>query len=118
MVKVLSQLKTLVIKCKDRLKEGQHLQTREADKNINHSCNKQPKEKVISINEYFPFQSLYDDFIVYCCACFASHSPAPHSQTFFSLGSPAACKRSPETPPESAASTFPPGRLPEEHTAR
>ena len=43
-----------------------------------------------------------------------SHSPAPHTQTSFSLGSPAACTHSPATPPESAASWFPPECLPVE----
>lgn len=43
-----------------------------------------------------------------------SHSLAPHTQTSFSLGSPAVCTHSPATPPESAASWFPPGCLPEE----
>lgn len=43
-----------------------------------------------------------------------AHSPAPHTQTSFSLGSPAVCTHSPVTPPESAASWFPPGCLPVE----
>lgn len=43
-----------------------------------------------------------------------SHSPAPHTQTSFSLGSPAVCTHSPVTPPESAASWFPPGCQPGE----
>ena len=43
-----------------------------------------------------------------------SHSPAPRTQTSFSPGSPAACTHTPVTPPESAASCFPPGSLPVE----
>ena len=41
-------------------------------------------------------------------------SPAPHTQTSFSPGSPAVCTHIPVTPPESAASRFPPGGLPVE----
>lgn len=43
-----------------------------------------------------------------------SHSPAPHIQISFSLGSPAVYTHSPVTPPESASSWFPLGRLPVE----
>lgn len=41
-----------------------------------------------------------------------SHSPVPHTQISFSLGSPAVCIHSPATPPGSASAWFPLGRLP------
>lgn len=47
---------------------------------------------------------------------FKNPSPAQHTQTSSSPGSPAACKHSPVTPPESGSSWFLPGRLPEEDT--
>lgn len=105
MIKVLGELIALVIKGEDCLKEGQHLN--------------EMKIQVEACDIQFPLLTFgfinVKDQPHYCYhASKVRHSPVPHTQTSFSLGSPAVCTHSPVTPPESASSCFPPGSLPKE----